>query len=80
MRRVIASSLVAGGKLSSGPSPRNLGTALPERIVAGQRIFPFHRVLGNPTRVEKESSPYVTEGMVNGPDDVYVEREGRMRR
>jgi hypothetical protein len=37
-------------------SPRNLRTALPERTIAGQRIFPFLRALSNPTRVAKRVS------------------------
>jgi hypothetical protein len=43
-------------------------------------MFPFLRVLDNPTRGREESSRDVAEGVVNGPDDVYAWSEGRIAR
>src|SRR3954454_5505430 len=63
-----------GGAL---PARRNV-RALPDRVASPAAA----KLRGGvaPAPVREGSFPNITEVMVNGPDDVFVEREGRIER
>src|SRR3954453_16532343 len=63
-----------GGAL---PARRNV-RALPDRVASPAAAKPRGGVA--PAPVREGSFPNITEVMVNGPDDVFVEREGRIER